>query len=300
MIINVTEFTPATDMSYKKPTLNKSGGKSVGIINTKTSKSLYLSTPLMLTWGVNEWGDEVTGRKSYDLSLQFPRDDYKTPQTTKFLDTVIAMEDKIKEDAVKNSKEWLNKTKMSPEVVDALFHPMLRYRKDKNTGEPDLTSEPTFRVKLDYWENEFKCEIFDMNYKSLFPSENVSPVDLIPKATNVAVVLRCGGLWFANGKFGCTWRLEQAVVKPRATLKGKCHIKLDDTDRKTLLDQEDEETEEGTGVVVAEDSDEEEEPSFAAAAAAAAAPAPAPAPTPAAVAPKKKVVRRKKVVSEAS
>ena len=71
MIIIATEFNPATDMDYKKPIVNKSGGKSVGIIGSKTSKSLYLSTPLMLTWGVNELGDEVTGRKSYDLSLQF-------------------------------------------------------------------------------------------------------------------------------------------------------------------------------------------------------------------------------------
>ncbi len=289
MIINATEFNPATDMDYKKPTLNKSGGKSVGIIGSKTSKSLYLSTPLMLTWGVNEWGDEVTGRKSYDLSLQFPRDEYKTPQTTKFLEAVVAMENKIKEDAVTNSKEWLNKTKMSAEVVEALFHPMLRYRKDKDTGEPDLTSEPTLRVKLDYWENEFKCEIYDMDQKLLFPSDNVSPVDLIPKATNVAVVLRCGGLWFANGKFGCTWRLEQAVVKPRATLKGKCHIKLESSDRETLMAQADEDADEGTGVVIADDSEEEEEPSIATP------PAPAPAPPP--VAPKKKVVRRKKAAA---
>jgi hypothetical protein len=288
-IINTTDFNPDTDMSYKKPTLNKSGGKSVGITNSTTSKSLYLSTPLMLTWGVNEWGDEATGRKSYDLSLQFPRDDYKTPQTTKFLEAIVAMENKIKADAVINSKEWLNKAKMSAEVVEALFHPMLRYRKDKNTGEPDLASEPTFRVKLDYWENEFKCEIYDMDEKLIFPQENVSPLDLIPKATNVAVILRCGGLWFANGKFGCTWRLEQAVVKPRATLKGKCHIKLESSERKTLMEQkdEDEDVEEGAGLVVAEDSDEEE-PSFA---------TPAPAPAPSAAPTKKKVVRRKKVAA---
>jgi hypothetical protein len=293
-IINATVFNPETDMNYKKPTLNKSGGKSVGVINSKTSKSLYLSTPLMLTWGVNEWGDEVTGRKSYDLSLQFPRDDYKTPQTTKFLEAVIAMEDKIKADAVINSKEWLNKTKMSAEVVEALFHPMLRYRKDKNTGEPDLTSEPTFRVKLDYWENEFKCEIYDMDEKLVFPSDKVSPMDLIPKATNVAVVLRCGGLWFANGKFGCTWRLEQAVVKPRATLKGKCHIKLENSDRKTLMAQSEGDGDEEEGVVVAEDSDEED-PSFTTPPAPAPAPAPAPPP-----APKKKVVRRKKVSADST
>jgi hypothetical protein len=39
----------------------------------------------------------------------------------------------------------------------------------------------------------------------------------------------CGGLWFANGKFGVTWKLYQGVVKPAQSLpKGQCHIKLDD------------------------------------------------------------------------
>ena len=157
MIINATEFNPNTDLSYKKPALNKSGGKSVGITNTNTSKSLYISTPLMLTWGLNEWGDEQTGRKSYDFNLQFPREEYESPATRMFLEAMIAMENKIKADAVKNHKEWFGKPKMSLEVVDALFHPMLRYPKDQLTGEIDMTKRPTMRVKLDYWENEFKC-----------------------------------------------------------------------------------------------------------------------------------------------
>ena len=43
---------------YTKPKINASGGKSIGIINTATKKGLYLSTPLMLTWGVNSFTDE--------------------------------------------------------------------------------------------------------------------------------------------------------------------------------------------------------------------------------------------------
>ena len=50
----------------------------------------------------------------------------------------------------------------------------------------------------------------------------------------------CGsGIWFANGKFGVTWRLFQAVVKPRASLKGKCHISLDPVEKDKLEKEED-------------------------------------------------------------
>ena len=288
-IINATSFNAEENTKYAKPKVNKSGGKSVGILNAESNKSLYLSTPLMLTWGVNEFVDDQSGRRTYDMSLQFPKEEYKTEAAEQFLQAMQAFEAKIKADAIKNSKDWLNKTKITAPVVDALFHPMLRYPKDPETGEPDLSRAPTLRIKLDYWDEAFNCEIYDMQQQQLFPPKDgsqISPQDLIPKATNVAVVIRCGGLWFANGKFGVTWRLLQAVVKPRASLKGKCHIQLDASEVQTLQNQTDgdEEVAEEASVQVEEDSDEEEEdeePTFQA---------------PAKKVVKKKVVRRKKGV----
>ena len=139
-------------------------------LNKSTGKSVHLSTPLMLTWGVTEWVDEKSGRKSYDMNLQFPREDYSTPNTEKFLENMIAFENKMKQDAVANSKEWLNKTKVSAEVVDALWTPMLRYPKNQETGEPDMDRPPTLRVKLPYYDDEFKCELYNMQQERVFPS----------------------------------------------------------------------------------------------------------------------------------
>ena len=83
-IVSATEFNPVADVSYHKSKVNVSGGKNVGVLNKSTGKSVHLSTPLMLTWGVTEWVDEKSGRKSYDMNLQFPREDYSTPNTEKF------------------------------------------------------------------------------------------------------------------------------------------------------------------------------------------------------------------------
>ena len=259
--INATSFVPDEDVNYTKTRINKSGGKSVGILNSATNKQLMLCTPLMLTWGVNEFVDEKTGRHSYDMALQFPSGDYATQETNQFLDNIINFQAKLKQDAVKNSKEWLNKSKMSEEVIDALFHPMLKYPKDKNTQEPDYTRAPTLKVKLDYWDNAFTCEIYDLDQKQIFPNldnTGIGPIDLIPKATTVALVIKCGGLWFANGKFGCTWKLEQAVVKPRVSHKGRCLINLSTEDTKRLQAQKEEEVDDNVkGIDLAEDSDEE-------------------------------------------
>jgi hypothetical protein len=53
-----------------------------------------------------------------------------------------------------------------------------------------------------------------------------TPIDYIPKASQAAVIVQCTGVWFAGGKFGVTWKLIQAVIKQKPTLKGKCYIQL--------------------------------------------------------------------------
>lgn len=294
-----------TDYSYSEPKINKSGGKSVNIQNTAAKSSLVITTPLMLTWGVNEFVDDANGRKSYDMSLQFPKDEYKTAETSAFLANLVAFEQNIKTHVKENCKKLLNKSKVTDDVVDALFHPMLRYPKDQQTGEFDMARSPTVRVKLTYWDQAFDCEIYDMQSHRLFPNENgLMPLDLISKASNAATVIRCGGLWFANGKFGVTWRLVQAVVKPRATLKGKCHIQLSSGDKSRLEQQKDDDDDVEDEAELAEDSDEDDSGGSAAAAVAAPIAPPtivAPVVTKAAAA-KKKVVRRvvKKATAVAS
>ena len=96
LIVNAAAFKPSKDFKYIKPKINKSGGKSVGILNTNSNKALYLSTPIMLTWGVQEFVDDQTGRKSYDMSLQFPKEEYENEQTKQFLKSMVEFQDKLK------------------------------------------------------------------------------------------------------------------------------------------------------------------------------------------------------------
>ena len=265
-IISTNDFNPSTDIAFQKPRLNKAGGKQVGITNSKTGRVLQLSTPLMLTWGVNKRVDESSGRVSYDMSLQFPKEGYKSEETEAFLSSIEEMEKHVCQSAIKNSKEWFNKAKLTEAQVEVLFNPMLYYSKDKHTGERKEGVEPTLRVKLDCYEN-FNCEVFDIDSKPLYPStENpdVTPVDLIPKMTNVLCVLRCGGVYFVNGKFGVTWKLEQAKVKPPESLKGKWRgAEVSAEDRKKMEEAaeqvaaEDEDND-SVGIAVEDESDEED------------------------------------------
>jgi hypothetical protein len=266
-----------SNVQFGAPKVNASGGKNVPIYNAAAKKGLTLQTPLMLTWGVNEWTDDNSGRKTYDMALQFPTSEYANANTSQFLENMMELEEHIKQTAVEKSKEWFNKAKMSPEVVDALWTPMLRYTKNKETGEPDKTKMPTMKIKLPYYDQKFEFELYDNSGESIFNAQmnENHPSDLIPKASNVAIVVQCGGIWFANGKFGVTWRLVQGLVKPRATLKGKCHIQLD-ADEQTKLEKQ--VVADDEAITDVPDSDDD---------------APAEEPTPAPVKKVKKVVKKR-------
>ena len=235
-IISGTNFNVETDTKYAKVKVNNSGGKSVGILNAATNSVLNVQTPLMLTWGVNENTDKKTGEiQSYTMALQFPSDEYKTAQIGKFFAAMQQFEAKIKRDAIANSKEWFGKA-MSAEVIGAIFTPMLYYSKNPQTGEPDLSKNPTLKVKLPFYDGEWKgIEIYDTENNTLFPSsDGKTPKDIIIKGSDVSLIITCGGLWFAGGSFGVTWRLFQAVLKPKASLRGKCHIVLDEDEQKRI------------------------------------------------------------------
>lgn len=289
MFISSAEFVASRDMGYNKPKLNKAGGKSISILNKSTNRQLYLGMPLMMTWGINTRTDEATGRVSYDMSLQFPVDEYATEQTKLALASIEAMEEKVKQDAILYSKEWFNKSKLTDGQVDVLFNPMLYWPKDKETGERREGSSPTLRVKLDCWDDKFKCEVYDVNKDPLYPNKHdltTTPADYITKGCLTATIIKCGGVYFVNGKFGVTWRLHQALVKPKPSMSGMCFVPLS-CDEEDLLNTQIEKKDDKADVEIVE-SDEEFKPSDTT-------PAPAELPNEEEVSekPKKKVVKKK-------
>ena len=181
-IANGLTFTIA-DIDITAPKLNKSGGKSANILYKPTKKGLYINLQVpMLTWGASAFKDPQSGKETYDMAIQFPRKDYSSPDTDTLLAKFIELEQYIKKEAVKNSMAWFNKKTMTPEVIDALWTPMLKYAKDQSTGEADMTKAPTLKVKLPCWDGKFNCEIYDTNGTMLFPDESSgsTPLDLIP------------------------------------------------------------------------------------------------------------------------
>ena len=141
-IISGETFNPDKDIKYSKPKVNASGGKSVGILNSTTNGATYVSTPLMMTWGVSAFEDKKTGEKSYSMSLQFPGEEYNTPAITKFRANIVKFEQKIKADALANQKEWFGKSTMTKDHIDMFWTPILKFAK----GEIPTTKNKSMMI----------------------------------------------------------------------------------------------------------------------------------------------------------
>jgi hypothetical protein len=214
-----------------QPKVNDRGGKSINIISTQSNRALSIQTPLMMTWGISDYTDEKTGESDgkFTMSLNFPNDQYRKPGTDEFLKKLKEFENQVLDDAVKNSELWFGE-EMTRDVAKHTFFPFIKYSKDKNTKKIDLTKPPSIRAKVPNYNGRWAVEIYDTSMKSIYPcdNENITPIDLIPKQSNVACVLQCGGLWFGGKGWGLTWKMIQCVVKPKEVVSvfGKCHIQL--------------------------------------------------------------------------
>jgi len=304
-VINFNDWNTSA-VKYMPPKVNDKGAKSIALISNQTNRSLHISTPLMMTWGISDFVDEKgESDGKYSISLNFPNDEYKSKATDDFLLKLKDFENQILDDAVKNSELWWGE-EMSREVVKHTFFPFLKYSKNKDTKKIDYTRPPSIRAKVPYYDGKWAVEIYNPSSELIFPCDNsmMTPMDFVQKLSNVACVLQCSGIWIGGKGWGLTWKMIQCVVKPREVVSvyGKCHIELSSedvdklskpvvaSDTLTVEDVDDADVEPSMNPVVStevEDSDVED------AAPVKVAPAPAPVPVAAVEAHKKKIVKKK-------
>ena len=325
IVLSTNEWDTSA-IKFMPPKINDRGGMSINIISTQTNRSLHISTPMMMTWGIADYDDGTGGDGKFNMTLNFPTEDYRKPSTDAFLQKVKDFENEILDQAVKNSELWWGE-EMSREVCKHSFFPFLKYQYLKGTKKIDTTKSPSIRAKVPCYDGKWAIELYDTSDKMIFPCDNdrVTPPDFVPKLSQVACVLQCGGIWKGGKGWGVTWKVIQSVVKPREVVSvyGQCHVLLSEEDRgaiasQNVQDSDDVESEtvftkataQSHDVETADSDDEEDMPEIVASATEEVEEEPAPAPKKRVVkkkvvepvaeeeapAPKKKVVKKKKVV----
>ncbi len=243
LIVSSKNFN-VDDVTFAPHKTDARGGKKVQL-NINGSK-IVISIPLMFTWGINERVDEASGRVSYDANIVFENE--KSPSIASFCEKLKQLENKILDAASgEKAKEWFGKTKLSREVAEAMMYKIVKYPKDKSTGEEDFNRDPNLNLKIPYWEGDFKLELYDMKGSPLFlppkdegetPQGDRTPVDIVPSKSHIKGLIQCEGIWMAGGRFGVTWKLLQAQVRAPVKLLGTgvCHIIADSDDEDLIED----------------------------------------------------------------
>lgn len=200
-------------------------------------KPFHIQIPeCLLPYGITNQNmdDENAHKYAMDVSL---RDPETRECIRKFKEMLQALDDHLVQEAFKNQKEWLKKVYPSKEVVEALYTPMLKYSKDKDTGDRNDAYPPTFKMKLPYAKDKLTTEFFD--YKGL-PLDGNEVIQMNSKGARVIAIAKCNGLWFAGGKFGCSWKAVQVQILPKVNTIGGCAIKIckDDSLNNELTDDD--------------------------------------------------------------
>lgn len=222
MSVILAKNIQANKLEFSAPKTLNNGSRTV-YINYQSEK-LTLQTPLMsLPYGIGDWNNKDakagdTPFKKYDLHVSF-RGMENNPAMQTLHDKMRDIETKIKEDCFKNRLTWLRDDYdgLKP-AVDRLFTPIIKYDKDKETGKVVGKYPPTMKLKLpfDNNSNAFTFECLDMDGKEL----NFESIMSKLKGAKARLIIQLGGMWFAGGKYGCTWK----VLKARFQINSKSDV----------------------------------------------------------------------------
>lgn len=203
-----------------------SGAKTVYV--NYGSEKLTIQTPILsLPYGLGEPyemkealknGTSISDKdKKYDLTVSFRGID-ENPKVKLFHDKLKDIESKIIDDAFANRLAWFKDDfDGNKSFVSKLFNPIVKIDKDPNTGKQLGKYPPTFKVKLPYdnKNSAFQFDSYDMDNEELdFPSvmNNL-------KSAKAQLIVQLTGIYFAGGKYGCSWKVVSAKFQLRQSTK---------------------------------------------------------------------------------
>ena len=222
-------------IEYKEPKTLGNGGKQVYL--QYNGGKLVVQTPKMtLPWSMGKFeGDNGQMKYSIDLSFKGREDNEKLSEFHDFLEK---FDEQLVKEGVNHSMSWFKKKGMNEEVLRALFSKQVRESKDKETGEPDGKWPPTVKVKLPFKDGRFQCEIYD-NKKNEVEQSQLE--NTLVRGCEVQALIEHSGIWFAGGKYGCSWKIIQMKVTAPSSIKGYSFI--DSSDDEVDADEDDVEPE---------------------------------------------------------
>lgn len=248
-IILKPEQFEISKVQFSEPKNLSNGGKAIYLnyLDDNKKKILVLQTPKMTCpYGLSCYDQGDYPKYSLEMSFGGMDDENSIGALYRVFES---LDKKLIDSGIENSQAWFKKKKMSKEVISALYASQIKVSKDKETGEPNDKYPPTLKVKVPFKDEQFICDAYDQNKVKI--TNNFK--EILGKGSKTQSLIQCVGLWFAGGKYGCSWKILQLKVQPTNQITSYSFVdESDDEDNNNKKDDEDEDE-------VIEDSDLDEE-----------------------------------------
>jgi hypothetical protein len=272
-MVQLAKNIDVNKLRYSEMKTLTSGAKTVYV--NYGSEKLTIQTPVLsLPYGLGEPyeakdaaknGTTISDKeKKYDLTASFRGID-ENPKVKVFHDKLKEIENKIIDDAFSNRLAWFKDDfDSNKSFVSKLFSPIVRVDKDPTTGKPVGKYPPTFKAKLPYdnKSNTFAFDSYDMDNNELDFNEIMTKL----KGAKAQLIVQLSGIWFAGGKYGCSWKIVSAKFQLHQNSKITFIV---DSDTEDVVNEDEDEDDvvnsetlsnlNNTPVPIEEDDDEEEE-----------------------------------------
>ena len=272
-MVQLAKNIDVNKLRYSEMKTLTSGAKTVYV--NYGSEKLTIQTPVLsLPYGLGEPyeakdaaknGTTISDKeKKYDLTASFRGID-ENPKVKVFHDKLKEIENKIIDDAFNNRLAWFKDDfDGNKSFVSKLFSPIVRVDKDPTTGKPVGKYPPTFKAKLPYdnKSNTFAFDSYDMDNNELDFNEIMTKL----KGAKAQLIVQLSGIWFAGGKYGCSWKIVSAKFQLHQNSKitfivdsDTEDVVNDDEDEDDVVNSETLSNLNNTPVPIEEDDEEEEE-----------------------------------------
>ena len=143
------------------------GMQSVYINYDGGMNSLYVQPPRVdLKWDPTYYADNDGNTNSVRVEFSLPgvgTDDQITP----FHDKMKEFDELVINKAYENRATWFKNKKLTRDMIENVYNPMIKVSVDSETGEPNGKWPPSFKFKIKKQNSKFTCQVFDSSKNQL-------------------------------------------------------------------------------------------------------------------------------------
>jgi hypothetical protein len=199
---NVTVAAPKV-VEIEKDGKRQAVGKKAYVNYNGERLNLQSATEMRIPFGLSVYAAEGGGAAKHSINLSF--NGYQQNGDVKaFYETIVALDNAVKDAAVKNSKAWFGKER-TREVLEEFYTPSIKFGKDASKDYP-----PTMKLNLRRSGDGYETKFYDPAGK---PIRGIPAEEMLAKGATVTALMECSDVWIAGtGKFNLRWNVTQLIV----------------------------------------------------------------------------------------